>query len=199
MVSIKKNINSFPFFLQYLLTALVAAGTSLILGWLLKYSAYGFDFTDESFYLVWIANPFIYDASITQFGFVYHPLYKLLGGDIAALRQANILITFNLAWSLTYFFLASMALDLMKSRVSLLAISASLATTALIVFSSWLPTPSYNSLALQALLISATGLILADKSFNRKSIIGWILISIGGWLAFMAKPTTAFVLTPVEN
>lgn len=194
MVSIKKNTNSFAFFLEYLLTVLAAAGTFLILGWLLKYSAYGFDFTDESFYLVWIANPFIYDGSITQFGFVYHPLYKLLGGDIAALRQANILLTFGLAWILTYFFLASMAVDLIKNRFTLLAISASLATSALIIFSSWLPTPSYNSLALQALLISATGLILTDKSFHRKSIIGWLLIGIGGWLAFMAKPTTALAL-----
>jgi hypothetical protein len=180
MVSIKKNTHSFTFFPQYLLTVLAAGGTFLILGWLLKYSAYGFDFTDESFYLVWIANPFIYDGSITQFGFVYHPLYKLLGSDIAALRQANILLTFGLAWILTYLFLASMAVDLIKNRFTLLAISAGLATSALIIFSSWLPTPSYNSLALHALLISATGLILADKNFHRKSIIGWILIGIGG-------------------
>jgi hypothetical protein len=194
MVSIKKNTNSFASFPQYLLTVLAVAGTFLILGWLFKYSAYGFDFTDESFYLVWIANPFIYDGSITQFGFVYYPLYRLLGGDIAALRQANILLTFGLAWSLTYFFLASIAVDLIKSRITLLTISASLATSALIIFSSWLATPSYNSLALQALLISATGLILVDKSFHRKSIIGWLLIGIGGWLAFMAKPTTALAL-----
>jgi hypothetical protein len=194
MVSIKKNTNSFAFFPQYLLTALAVAGTFLILGWLIKFSAYGFDFTDESFYLIWIANPFIYDASLSQFGFVYHPLYRLLDGDIAALRQANILITFCLAWSLTYFFLVSIVVDLIKSRITLFAVSAGLATSALIVFDSWLPTPSYNSLALQALLISATGLILADKSSLRKSVIGWILIAIGGWLAFMAKPTTAFAL-----
>lgn len=81
------------------LVALCAVGTVLLIWWLLRYSTYGIDFTDESFYLVWISNPFIYDGSITQFGFVYHPLYMLLGCDIAALRQANILITFALAWS----------------------------------------------------------------------------------------------------
>ena len=91
--------------IEHALVALSAIGTILILTWLIKYSAYGFDFTDEAFYLVWISNPFIYGSSLTQFGFVYHPLYLLLNGDISALRQANILITFGLAWSLAFIFL----------------------------------------------------------------------------------------------
>lgn len=180
--------------MQNVLVVLCAAGTILLIWWLLKYSAYGIDFTDESFYVVWIANPFIYDESTTQFGFVYHPLYRLLGGDIAALRQANILITFAFAWGLTYSFLASLAANLRESRVTLLVVSAALATSAFIIFDSWLPTPSYNSLNLQALLITATGLILAQKTAYRASIVGWVLIGVGGWLAFMAKPSTALAL-----
>lgn len=82
---------------SHAMTGLTLAATMLILGWVLKYSSYGIEFTDEGFHLVSISNPFIYDFSITQFGFVYHPLYVLLGGDIAALRQANILVTFALA------------------------------------------------------------------------------------------------------
>lgn len=181
--------------MQNVLAVLCAAGTILLIWWLLKYSAYGIDFTDESFYLVWIANPFIYDESTTQFGFVYHPLYRLLGGDIAALRQANILITFAFAWGLAYSFLTSLAADLRESRITLLVVSAALATSAFILFDSWLPTPSYNSLNLQALLITATGLILAQKTAHRASIVGWVLIGVGGWLAFMAKPSTALALT----
>jgi hypothetical protein len=176
------------------LVALCAAGTVLIISWLIRYSAYGIDFTDESFYLVWMTDPFIYDGSITQFGFVYHPLYMLLGGDIAALRQANILITFALAWGFTYSFLASLAVDLKESRITLPVVSASLATSSFIVFDSWLLTPNYNSLNLQALLIAATGMVLAEKNTDRKSITGWLLIGVGGWLAFMAKPSTALAL-----
>jgi len=176
------------------LAALCAAGTILLIWWLLRYSAYGIDFTDESFYLVWIANPFIYDGSITQFGFVYHPLYRLLGGDIAALRQINILLTFALAWGLAYSFLASIVPKIKDSRITLPVVSASLATSAFIIFDSWLLTPSYNSLNLQALLITTTGLVLADRSVDRKSISGWLLIGVGGWLAFMAKPSTAVAL-----
>ncbi|ART54940.1 hypothetical protein CBP36_11195 [Acidovorax carolinensis] len=176
------------------LVALCAAGTVLIISWLIRYSAYGIDFTDESFYLVWIANPFLYDVSVYLFGFVYHPLYSLLGGDIAALRQANILITFGLAWILTYIFLVSLVPDLKVNRITLLTLSAGFATSAFILFDSWLPTPSYNSLALQSLLISTIGLILADKSEHRASILGWVLIGVGGWLTFMAKPSSALAL-----
>lgn len=180
--------------LHKLMLMLCAVGTTLLIWPLLKYSAYGIDLTDESFYLVWIANPFIYDGSITQFGFVYHPLYKLLKGDIAALRQANILITFVLAWGLTYSFLVSLAAELQESRITQLVVSAACATSALIIFDSWLPTPNYNSLNLQALLITATGLTLAEKTAHRTSMFGWVLIGIGGWLAFMAKPSTALAL-----
>ena len=56
-------------------------------------------------------------------------------------------------------------------------------------------TPSYNSLTLQALLITATGLLMADKPLHRASLAGWTLIGIGGWLAFMAKPSSAMALT----
>ena len=74
--------------------ALCAVSTVLVMDWLLRFCHYGIDFTDEGLYLVSIANPFNYDWSASQFGFVYHPLYLLLSGDIASLRQANLLITF---------------------------------------------------------------------------------------------------------
>jgi hypothetical protein len=180
--------------LKGLLVALCSVGTLLIVTWLLRYAHYGIDFTDESFYLVWIANPFLFNGSITQFGFVYHPLYDLLGGDIAGLRHSNILITFGLAWSLTYFYLVSLAPGLKVNPITLLAASAGFATSSFICFDSWLPTPSYNSLALQSLLVSSIGLVLAEKALHRASIIGWLLIGIGGWLAIMAKPSTALAL-----
>ncbi|AXQ49173.1 hypothetical protein ACLPJF_07925 [Pseudomonas vlassakiae] len=172
-----------------------AIGTLMLLGWLLKFSAYGIDFTDESFYLVWISTPYLYSASTTQFGFVYHPLYQLLGGDITALRQANILITFALAWGLSQTFLNSIVPKQSEERLLRATLSAGLATAVLLIFDTWLVTPSYNSLTLQALLITATGLLMADKPLHRASLAGWTLIGIGGWLAFMAKPSSAMALT----
>ncbi|MBO9551998.1 hypothetical protein [Pseudomonas sp.] len=171
-----------------------AIGTFLLLSWLLKFSAYGVDFTDESFYLVWISTPFLYSGSTTQFGFVYHPLYQLLGGDITALRQANILITFTLAWGLCQTFLNSISPKQPGQRWPQVTMSAGLATAALLIFDTWLVTPSYNSLNLQALLITAIGLLMADRPLHRASLAGWMLIGIGGWLAFMAKPSSALAL-----
>ena len=76
--------------------------TVLILYFIFKFSAYGIDFTDEGFYLNWIQNPFLYKSSLSQFGYIYHPLYNLVDGNIAWLRRLNFLITFALAFTLVY-------------------------------------------------------------------------------------------------
>lgn len=170
------------------------SSTVCILGWLLKYSSYGFDFTDDSFYLVWMKNPFEYNWAITQFGFVYHPLYQLLNGNIAALRQVNILLTFGLATVLVNQFIKVIVPDSPPHKSQRWVISLSFATASLALFDSWLLTPSYNSLALQSMFIATTGLLMAEATPSGSSLWGWILIGFGGWLAFMAKPTTAMAL-----
>lgn len=173
--------------------ALGIVGAILLVGWLLKYSAYGFDFTDESFYLLWMDTPHKYSWPASQFGFIYHPLYSITGGEIPAIRRINILITFGLACCLCYVFLAQLTPSFKTRKIIMSIISAGLASSVLIAFQSGLITPNYNTLNLQALLVAATGLLLAEKSVHRSSVAGWLLIGVGGWLAFMAKPTTALV------
>lgn len=181
---------------------LLAAITLLTLGWVLWRTHYGFDFTDEGYYLVAISNPWNYSATATQFSFIYHPLYVLLNGNIAALRQANILITFGLAWALCLTFLRTyfvkpVFIGRVRHDISDLITSSALATSALsaLVFAGmWLVTPCYDSLNFQALLIAGTGLLLTEKRISKTSLVGWILIGIGGWASFMAKPTTATLL-----
>jgi len=179
--------------------ALAVAITLTMLLWVLKYCGYGIDFTDESSYLVWMANPFLYDVSLSQFGFVYHPLYRLLGGDVALLRQANALITFGLGWSLCSIFIQSIAPAIKNKSISLHMVAAAIACSSLamlVFYSTWLPTPSYNSLTFQALLLAAIGLLWADKTTTRKSIAGWLIVGVAGWLIFMAKPSSAALLAP---
>ena len=164
--------------------------------WLLWYCRHGMDFTDEGFYLNWISNPFIYPVSHTQFGFVYHPLYELLDGNIAALRQANILIFFGLGWILmSTFFKTILAFRPLPGWHGA-AITSGLAVLAFVHFNNylWLPTPNYNSLALQSLMLAATGLLLMERIRSRENVTGCILLGVGVWLAFMAKPTTAIAL-----
>jgi hypothetical protein len=171
--------------------------TVLSVGWVLHLSHYGIDLTDESFYLVSIANPFLYSVSVTQFGFVYHPLYVLLGGDVASIRQANALISFGLSCALGYVFLLKEFDGPMLGAKERLVLSAGLATTALATSAfagNWLPTPSYNSLTFQSLLIAGIGLLLAEERVESSSLAGWGLIGVGGWLTFLAKPTSAAML-----
>ena len=179
---------------ERLLAIVSVIGSICILGWLLWYCHYGFDFTDEGFYLNWISHPFNYSASLSQFGFLYHPLYQLVGGDIAALRQANVMLNFCLGWSAGWALLSRIFGVRTLSVLPKFAISAGMASSGLLslVFAGmWLPTPSYNSLAFQGLLITAAGLFLVDKTSSRASMVGCVLIGVGGWLVFMGKPTSA--------
>ncbi len=171
-----------------------SACTFFILAWVFWLLRFGVDFADEGFYLVWISNPFKYSLSISQFGFIYHPLYLLLDGNIAYLRQANVIITFVLSWVLTNIFIKTIYNEQLLVPVHRYIISASFSTASLIFLRLWLPTPSYNWLAFQSLLLCAIGFLFAEKTYTRGSVIGWVLIGVSGWLAFMAKPTTAAAL-----
>lgn len=195
-----------PRMIDYLVLASSVIITLLTLTWLLVISHYGIDLTDESFYLIWMSNPWIYPVSFSQFGFIYHPLYQLFHGDIPLLRQANILIIFGLAWILCMVLFRA-ALDTARSpslswrRLPMIALAANIATCSLMYFCphGWLATPSYNSLIFKAMLLSSIGLLLAEKAISKISITGWLLMGVGGWLAFMAKPTSAAALGVVTS
>ncbi|MEJ7685856.1 MAG: hypothetical protein WKG52_01990 [Variovorax sp.] len=161
------------------------------MAWVLWFCQYGVDFRDEGFYLVWMADPFKYDVSVTQFGFVYHPLFELLRENVAAIRQVNLLVTFALAWAAGDRLLRELASPAVLQPFPRLVFAAALATSSLSFLHIWLPTPSYNWLVLQALLICLTGLLMARRVLPRTSLVGWLLLAVGGWLAFMAKPTSA--------
>ena len=168
--------------------------TAAIVVGLLYFSRFGYEFTDESFYLIWMDNPFNYKFSVTQFGFVYHPIYKLVGRSIGLLRQVNILLIFGLAWIACRLLIGRFVHSRQKQGFGLAVISSAFATSALVtlVFAGmWLSTPSYNSLAFTGLLIIAIGILQTDINLARSTSLGWIIVGVGGWLSFMAKPTTA--------
>lgn len=166
----------------------------LLLACGLKYSASGIDFTDEGFYLAWISNPFIYDVSATQFGFVYHPIYSLFEGSITAMRRFNILLTWGLASFLVFILVKDFAEEKITSKLTLVSISIALSSSSLAIFFKFLVTPNYNTLNFQAVLIAALGLILIIRDDTKKKFSGGVILGIGGWLSFMAKPTTAALL-----
>ena len=71
----------------WFLTAVVMAlsGTLIVrLVWLLDR---GFDFTDQSFYLMLAQRPAEYELTYGLFGYGLHPLYELFGGGVADMQR----------------------------------------------------------------------------------------------------------------
>lgn len=180
-------------------TILVSMGC---VAWMLFLSHYGFDLTDESFYILWMAKPWLYDASLSQFGFIYHLLYRLVGGDIILLRQINALIFFAMAFVLGIVLFRQLlpkghvedaSSESARKRV-IAGLSFAFASVSLLGFLPFQPTPSYNTLEGQALLLAAIGTLLVKRDASWSSVAGWGLLGIAGWLSFMAKPTSAAAL-----
>lgn len=196
--SIGDGQRSFTSTMEWTALASCVAASLWLVGTVMYRCRSGFDFTDEGFYLNWISKPWNYGASVSQFGFVYHPLYKLVGGDLAALRQANALIIWGASCSLCVVWVRSLCWNWIRrdllQRAGFVGIAITIASAALAYFEMWLPTPSYNSLALQSLIAATIGALLAGRNLSTSSIAGWTLIGIGGGFAFLAKPPTAAML-----
>jgi hypothetical protein len=167
--------------------------TSLILYHIFKFSGYGIDFTDEGYYLNWISNPFLYKTSLSQFGFIYYPLYHLVDENIAWYRRINFLITFGLSFILIYYLINRVTNFEKINKIIQCIISSGIAITSFTYL--YLQTPNYNTLNLQALLITCLGVIIIDKTSLNKNILAHIIIGLGGWLTFMAKPSSAIGLS----
>lgn len=172
--------------------------TLCVLGWFVWFMRFGIDFADEGFYLNWISNPFNYKASLTQFGFIYHPLFRVVSGDVVLLRQINLLSTFFLAFTLVIVFLYAVDEAVVLDVVSKVVASAAIAVSSLCFYRNWIPTPNYNFLSFQSLMLAMIGMLLIQRNEQTKSLTGWLLLGFAGWLAFMAKPTTAAALAGVS-
>lgn len=178
-----------------LISSFCIISTLLILYHVFKFSAYGIDFTDEGYYLNWISDPFFYKTSLSQFGFIYYPLYNLLDENIVWFRRINFLITFGLSFILVYLLISRIVNFQKINKIIQSIISSGIAITSFTYL--FIQTPNYNSLNLQALLITCLGVLIIDKTSLNKNILGHITIGLGGWLTFMSKPSSAIGLSLV--
>jgi hypothetical protein len=157
----------------------------------------GFDLTDEAYYLYSIHDPGRYEYTTTEFGYVYHPIDLLLGGNIQGLRLANLAITVGLGFAATWVALRASGLR-QWTRLTQLAVVLSVTCGSLVMFSQFLSTPSYNSLAAQAVLLVAIGVALArEDGFGTQPgqvLVAGTAIGVGGTLLFLAKPPSAVVV-----
>ena len=193
-------------------TTILLSGLTVVLLGLVSvfvfYSSHGFDITDESFYLLWARQPDRVLASSTQFGFYTRLLYLLSGENIALFRMSGVVAllgaTAFFSFSLKRYWMSLADIspaNFVGWQESLLILNASL-----VYYASWLITPSYNWLALVSTTLCGAGLLRftslvgqdkREKTGELWSIANALLVGASGGLAFMAKPTTAFVLALV--
>jgi hypothetical protein len=168
----------------------------LLIGTLLVSFTRGFEWSDEGFYLLWLASPWDFPVSVSQFGFVYHPLFLLVDGHVILLRCINLLATFILAAIVAVVAPHQRQAQAAKGQGIWASVWGALPVASLaLVFYRWLPpTPSYNSLTLQALLIATIAVLLLLRS-RWESVPAWVLLAAAMALCFLAKPTTALALS----
>ncbi|QOZ23944.1 hypothetical protein [Bradyrhizobium sp. CCBAU 51753] len=191
------NGRTLSILLDRILLALSAVTTTVLFGWLLYYSSYGFFLTDEGMWLNSIANPFAYAMDIppTLFRFVYHWPYEWADGDIAVLRVANITLTMMLSWTLSFLVVQRFWT---MGWLHVVILSAGIASLGLAAFQGWFPlTPNYYTLNLQSVLIVMIGLLFADRPGSMRQVLGGILVGFGGWCCFMARPASAAAIALV--
>jgi len=179
-------------------TVLRAALSLIPLGfvaYLVSLTGSGFDFTDEAAAINWVSDPFLYSLSHSQYGYFYHPAFLLAGGDIALLRAGNIVFTVAIGSLFGFLLLTERRIgEAAPDTGAALAASIAFGCTALLCLANWLITPNYNTLNLQGLLVTAIGLLAARRDGLSWTIAAFLLIGIGGWMTFMAKPSSALVL-----
>jgi hypothetical protein len=157
----------------------------------------GYDFTDDAHYLIWASHPFIYPWSVSEFGVLWHPIYKLVGGDIKSFRLAGAAILSSSAaifgWAVWRF-----VADRLPAACALPLILA-ITTSSFWAYLFWLPTPGYNDLNLCGLLLFSAGLTFAVPTAGSQLLRAGAIetaakaafTSFGACIIAFAKPTSA--------
>ena len=177
--------------------ALVLLAAALLATWIWSADR-GLDRVDESYVLAYIAHP---DASraageVNLFGFLLHPLYALVGEDIATFRRVFVvLVAILAAWAADECSRCSdQLLGWPSARSARWLISIGAAAVSLTSFTFGLRSPSYYSVVLAGLLVVVVGMCRLLKG---RRTLGAALLAVGWWLVFTGKPSSAAALAIV--
>ncbi|GAA4724920.1 hypothetical protein GCM10025782_23750 [Pedococcus ginsenosidimutans] len=157
----------------------------------------GLDPVDESYLLRMVDNPQATRPAgdVYLFAFVVHPLYELVGRDVAALRLAGFAIVAVAAAVLCRESLALLAAGGVVLRRSHVVLAVAVAAAAsLFVFSFDVAVPAYRSVALVGLMAVAVGVA---RALRGHAVVGGACLGSGGWVTFVGKPTSAAALVVV--
>lgn len=163
-----------------LLAASVLASLLACAGLLVYGSGRGLDLTDEIFYLVWAADPKAYALTYQPFGYLLHPLYRFVGGDLQSYRLAGFVITAGAGAVVGH------SLACAKRNGALLALYG--AASALTIFFPWIITPSYNSAANVGALLMTGGVLNVLQGSPQRRFAGVLPTAAGLCIAAFSKP-----------
>jgi hypothetical protein len=153
----------------------------------------GLEMGDEGYYLNFLRYPEAYDMA-TFFAIYYQPLMWFANGDIALVRAMNLLVLYGSALVFAFVLLRAFLFNRL-SQTQIFVTSLAIAGSVVLYLSTWLPTPSYNSLNLLGLIwfgIGAIAVTAAKNSLWRTS--GLVALGVGIGLSGAAKPTTGIAL-----
>lgn len=176
----------------------VAIGFLICCGILFRAMGRGYDITDDAYSLIWISNPRVYHWSTSEFGFLWSPVYELVGGDIKLFRLAGAALLAGCGAVLGLALCRFVAPVPQKRDVLTLVLAT--AAASFWQFAWWLPTPSYNQLVLCGLLLFSAGLGFAvpatssspdEEARKRATIFAAALTAFGLAVVFLAKPPSA--------
>ena len=147
--------------------------------------------------------PFLNKSSYSQFGFLLHPLYVFVGGDLIILRLAGVIL---LTTAATVFFSSLFHLPAVSSALPeknhlFLVVAGSSAV--LLEYLSWIPTPNYNLLNIFGMLLALAGWFQIIRLTEVGGLDGWrrpvalATCALGFAITFLVKPPTAATLSVV--
>ncbi|MDR2406341.1 MAG: hypothetical protein LBE27_08240 [Deltaproteobacteria bacterium] len=172
----------------------------LFLVYFISMLRYGFDFTDEGFQVMMMQYPREDPSLHILTGFLYHPLYTILNGNIFLLRAINFIIFILINTNLCRLFILKLTPKEAPqlNKIQLWFCSFLLSFGSLCYFISYLPSPNYNILNFMSISIVGTGVLLicdGNNGINARSYVwGWVICAIGVYLSFMARPQTCVAL-----
>lgn len=168
------------------LPGIVALAACVVIGNVLVLLGRGIDFTDGGNAWMLVVAPGDSPTTVSQSGFVHHPVFELLGSHDLLFQRGNALLTVALATWLGWHLVHALALAVRPATAGALALAVGASSFAMLF--QWQAPPNYKWLTVQGLLVVAVALVARPGSRRRDVVLGACL-GVGGWLAFMGKPS----------
>lgn len=183
----KKENSLKPYPIHFILHMVIAIPSFIFA---LIFLARGFDLTDESYYLATIASPKSYplETGVRNYSWAYHPIF-MLTHSLLTLRASSLIITSILAAFMyhsanRYFSRRESDKKVFFEQYLMIVV----ANIGLVYPFHWLPTPSYNTLALQGALLTFGSIF---RLARRNDWVSKTLLACGLFLILLAKPPSA--------